>query len=159
MINCEQSKPKSYFTDLSVALAQLLDPALSHYRDRRFPGNQEDFEQKLRESTTLYIGNLSFFTTEEQIYEVCVAYNLVRPPRATESCTMLERLDLPFITEILAGVLTVRRCPAHHHGSGQAQEDALRLLFCGVLHAQGRRGRRKVPERHPRRRATHPRGL
>lgn len=49
---------------------QLLDPALSHYRDRRFPGTQEQFEQRLQESTTLYIGNLSFFTTEEQVYEV-----------------------------------------------------------------------------------------
>lgn len=49
---------------------QLLDPALSHYRDRRFPGTQEQFEQRLKESTTLYIGNLSFYTTEEQVYEV-----------------------------------------------------------------------------------------
>jgi len=51
-------------------LLQLLDPALSHYRDRRYPGNQEQFEQRLTESTTLYIGNLSFYTTEEQVYEV-----------------------------------------------------------------------------------------
>ncbi len=49
---------------------QLLDPALSHYRDRRFPGTQEQFEQRLTESTTLYIGNLYFYTTEEQVYEV-----------------------------------------------------------------------------------------
>ncbi|KAK9800759.1 hypothetical protein WJX73_007860 [Symbiochloris irregularis] len=51
-------------------LLKLLDPAISQYRDRRFTGSQEAFEERLRTSTTLYIGNLSFFTTEEQIYEV-----------------------------------------------------------------------------------------
>ena len=56
--------------DTKYFFLQLLDPALSHYRDRRFPGSQEQFEQRLTESTTLYIGNLSFYTTEEQVYEV-----------------------------------------------------------------------------------------
>jgi hypothetical protein len=51
-------------------LLQQLDPVISQYRDRRFEGNQEQFEQALRMSTTIYVGNLSFFTTEEQIYEV-----------------------------------------------------------------------------------------
>ena len=50
--------------------AQLVNPEISKYRDRRFDGNQEEFERTLRESTTVYVGNLSFFTTEEQIYEV-----------------------------------------------------------------------------------------
>ncbi len=49
---------------------QQLDPVISQYRDRRFDGNQEAFEQALGVSTTIYVGNLSFFTTEEQIYEV-----------------------------------------------------------------------------------------
>ena len=49
---------------------QLIDPEISKYRDRRFEGNQNDFERALQESTTVYVGNLSFFTTEEQIYEV-----------------------------------------------------------------------------------------
>ena len=48
---------------------QRLDPAISQYRDRRFRGNQEEFDLSLRTSVTLYIGNLSFYTTEEQIYE------------------------------------------------------------------------------------------
>lgn len=48
---------------------QLVNPEISKYRDRRFEGGQEDFERALRESTTVYVGNLSFFTTEEQIYE------------------------------------------------------------------------------------------
>lgn len=51
-------------------LSQRLNPDISQYRDRRFVGTQEDFEKCLRESTTLYVGNLSFYTTEEQIYEV-----------------------------------------------------------------------------------------
>lgn len=49
---------------------QQLDPIISQYRDRRFEGSQEAFEHALRTSTTVYVGNLSFFTTEEQIYEV-----------------------------------------------------------------------------------------
>ncbi|KAJ6420462.1 hypothetical protein OIU84_027907 [Salix udensis] len=43
---------------------------LSAYRDRSFPGNQEEFEQALHTSTTVYIGNMSFYTTEEQVYEL-----------------------------------------------------------------------------------------
>jgi nuclear cap-binding protein subunit 2 len=42
---------------------------LSAYRDRRFQGTQEEFEHALRTSTTVYVGNLTFFTSEEQIYE------------------------------------------------------------------------------------------
>ncbi|XP_057816639.1 nuclear cap-binding protein subunit 2 isoform X1 [Cryptomeria japonica] len=43
---------------------------LSAYRDRRFSGTQDEFEHALRTSSTVYIGNLSFYTTEEQIYEL-----------------------------------------------------------------------------------------
>lgn len=43
---------------------------LSAYRDRRFLGTQDEFEHALRTSVTVYVGNLSFYTTEEQIYEV-----------------------------------------------------------------------------------------
>ncbi|XP_027925668.1 nuclear cap-binding protein subunit 2 [Vigna unguiculata] len=47
------------------------DPSkLSAYRDRRFPGTQEDFEHALQNSTTVYVGNMSFYTTEEQVYEL-----------------------------------------------------------------------------------------
>ncbi|XP_024032081.1 nuclear cap-binding protein subunit 2 [Morus notabilis] len=47
------------------------DPSkLSVYRDRRFPGSQEEFEQALLASTIVYIGNMSFYTTEEQVYEL-----------------------------------------------------------------------------------------
>ncbi|KAK4846182.1 hypothetical protein QYF36_014097 [Acer negundo] len=43
---------------------------LSAYRDRRFPGSQEEFEHALLTSITVYVGNMSFYTTEEQIYEL-----------------------------------------------------------------------------------------
>ncbi|XP_022738175.1 nuclear cap-binding protein subunit 2-like isoform X2 [Durio zibethinus] len=43
---------------------------ISAYRDRRFNGTQEEFEQSLLNSTTVYIGNMSFYTTEEQVYEL-----------------------------------------------------------------------------------------
>ncbi|XP_043689892.1 nuclear cap-binding protein subunit 2-like isoform X2 [Telopea speciosissima] len=43
---------------------------LSAYRDRRFQGSQEDFEHALQTSTTAYVGNMSFYTTEEQVYEL-----------------------------------------------------------------------------------------
>ncbi|KAK3235028.1 Nuclear cap-binding protein subunit 2 [Cymbomonas tetramitiformis] len=47
-----------------------LQEGLSQYRDRRFDGSQEEYEACLRNSTTVYVGNLSFFTTEEQIHEL-----------------------------------------------------------------------------------------
>eukprot|EP01025_Chloroclados_australasicus_P005061 TRINITY_DN11420_c0_g1_i1.p1 TRINITY_DN11420_c0_g1~~TRINITY_DN11420_c0_g1_i1.p1 ORF type:complete len:199 (+),score=29.49 TRINITY_DN11420_c0_g1_i1:166-762(+) len=51
-------------------ILKFLKPEVSQYRDRRFEGNQQEFDQLLRTSSTVYLGNLSFFTTEEQIYEV-----------------------------------------------------------------------------------------
>lgn len=47
------------------------DPSkLSVYRDRRFSGTQEEFEAALLASLTVYVGNMSFYTTEEQAYEL-----------------------------------------------------------------------------------------
>lgn len=43
---------------------------LSSYRDQHFKGSRAEQERLLRTSSTLYIGNMSFFTTEEQIYEL-----------------------------------------------------------------------------------------
>lgn len=51
-------------------LLKQLNPAISQYKDRRFNGSQQEFEECLHTSTTVYVGNLSFFTTEDQIYEV-----------------------------------------------------------------------------------------
>ncbi|XP_023242777.1 nuclear cap-binding protein subunit 2-like [Centruroides sculpturatus] len=43
---------------------------LSAYRDQHFKGSRVEQERKLLTSCTLYVGNLSFYTTEEQIYEL-----------------------------------------------------------------------------------------
>lgn len=51
-------------------LLKRIHPEVSVYKDRRFEGDEVDWQRALRTSTTLYIGNLSFYTREEQIYEV-----------------------------------------------------------------------------------------
>jgi nuclear cap-binding protein subunit 2 len=40
----------------------------SLYTDRKYSGRDKSWQTAIEESTTLYIGNLSFYTTEEQIY-------------------------------------------------------------------------------------------
>lgn len=55
--------------NLSPSFPQLLNPTLSQYRDRRFDGDQAAFDACLAASSTLYIGNLSFYTTEEQLQD------------------------------------------------------------------------------------------
>lgn len=57
---------------------QQLDPTISNYFDRRFPTapnasdeqKKADFDNALRTSTTVYIGNLAFTTSDFQLYEV-----------------------------------------------------------------------------------------
>ncbi|KAL3932461.1 MAG: hypothetical protein SGPRY_000691 [Prymnesium sp.] len=41
----------------------------SLYTDRKCEGGNSEWQRKIESSTTLYIGNLSFYTTEEQLYE------------------------------------------------------------------------------------------
>jgi nuclear cap-binding protein subunit 2 len=43
---------------------------ISAYRDQHFKGSRSEQERLLRLSTTMYVGNLSFYTTEEQIHEL-----------------------------------------------------------------------------------------
>lgn len=43
---------------------------LSSYRDQHFKGTRYEQEKLLKLSSTLYVGNLAFYTTEEQIYEL-----------------------------------------------------------------------------------------
>ncbi|PFX32539.1 nuclear cap-binding protein subunit 2-like [Stylophora pistillata] len=43
---------------------------LSAYRDQHFRGTRGELENRLETSSTLYVGNLSFYTSEEQIYEL-----------------------------------------------------------------------------------------
>lgn len=47
-----------------------LAPSAPDYLDSRFDGTQQQFNQRLRLSSTVYVGNLSFYTTEEQVYEL-----------------------------------------------------------------------------------------
>ena len=42
----------------------------SLYSDRKFNGGKQGWREALSDSTTLYIGNLSFYTTEDQLYEL-----------------------------------------------------------------------------------------
>ncbi|RWR98967.1 nuclear cap-binding protein subunit 2-like isoform X2, partial [Dinothrombium tinctorium] len=46
------------------------DTQLSRYRDQKFQGSRAEQEDKLLKSSTVYVGNLSFYTSEEQIYEL-----------------------------------------------------------------------------------------
>ncbi|XP_059081058.1 nuclear cap-binding protein subunit 2-like [Tigriopus californicus] len=43
---------------------------LSSYRDQHFKGSRTEQERLLAQSCTLYVGNMSFYTTEEQLYEL-----------------------------------------------------------------------------------------
>jgi len=40
------------------------------YRDHRFGGAREKQDHMLKNTATLYVGNLSFYTTEEQVHEL-----------------------------------------------------------------------------------------
>ncbi|PAA90790.1 hypothetical protein BOX15_Mlig030016g1 [Macrostomum lignano] len=56
------SKRKYFDTSKSVRL--------STYRDQHFKGSQNEQEKRLLSSSTLYVGNLAFYTREEQIHEL-----------------------------------------------------------------------------------------
>ncbi|KAM9576971.1 nuclear cap-binding protein subunit 2-like [Trichechus inunguis] len=43
---------------------------LSLYRDQQFNGSNDELEKLLKESSLLYVGNLSFYTTEDEIYKL-----------------------------------------------------------------------------------------
>lgn len=43
---------------------------LSQYKDRKFHGTIEEYIECLRQSKTVYVGNIAFHTTEEQIYDL-----------------------------------------------------------------------------------------
>ena len=50
-------------------LLKSLEP-LSSYKDRKFQGSLDEYIDCLRHSTTVYVGNLAFHTTEEQMHEL-----------------------------------------------------------------------------------------
>ena len=43
---------------------------LGAYRDQRFAGNRVQQDRALLHTATLYVGNLSFYTTEEQVLDL-----------------------------------------------------------------------------------------
>jgi RNA recognition motif-containing protein len=43
---------------------------LTQYKDRLFKGSMEEYLERLRTSSTLYVGNVSFYTSEEQIWDL-----------------------------------------------------------------------------------------
>lgn len=51
-----------------ASLYQLEQDQHPTYKDARFEGTQEEWDAELAKSTIFYVGNLSFYTTEEQIY-------------------------------------------------------------------------------------------
>mmetsp|Transcript_838 Transcript_838/g.966 ORF Transcript_838/g.966 Transcript_838/m.966 type:complete len:193 (-) Transcript_838:81-659(-) len=62
----EDLQPDSTYVDKSF-----MDGPRSQYRDREAKAEMlSRYNAALRSSTTLYVGNLSFFTTEEQIYQL-----------------------------------------------------------------------------------------
>ncbi|XP_034737462.1 nuclear cap-binding protein subunit 2 [Etheostoma cragini] len=58
---------------MSIKLNALISDSyvdISQYRDQHFKGNRYDQEKLLKQSNTLYVGNLSFYTTEDQVHEI-----------------------------------------------------------------------------------------
>lgn len=47
-----------------------MSASVSSFRDQHFKGTRADQERLLRQWSTLYVGNMSFYTTEEQLYEL-----------------------------------------------------------------------------------------
>lgn len=47
------------FLDKMTSLLKRLHPEITAYRDRRFNGNDEDWERALKQSTTVYVGEQS----------------------------------------------------------------------------------------------------
>ena len=53
----------------AACLYKDLEP-VSEYYDRHSKLSKEDYSERLRNTTTLYVGNLSFFTLESQLMEI-----------------------------------------------------------------------------------------
>lgn len=69
---CSAQQPSHTFAAKMAHLFHKIDVISQWFEERRqfYPENWiEEVQQKLNKSTTLYVGNLSFHTTEEQIYE------------------------------------------------------------------------------------------
>ena len=60
----------------------------SNYRDRTFRGTGMEYEHALQTSRTVYVGNLSFYTTEEQIWELFCQASHGSKPRSVKRIVM-----------------------------------------------------------------------
>ncbi|KAJ1933732.1 nuclear cap binding complex subunit [Kickxella alabastrina] len=58
----------SLLTDMFTIVPRLDRP--STYKDHQYQGSTDQWSTDLARTTTLYVGNLSFYTTEEQLYEI-----------------------------------------------------------------------------------------
>ena len=76
---------------------------LSSYRDQHFKGSRGEQERLLRSSTTMYVGNMSFYTTEEQVR--LDRQTLIRQLR----CVMLMK-TLPYSWPELSVVCSYTSC-------------------------------------------------
>lgn len=59
-----------YYQILPICCGKMSASDLSSYRDQHFKGSRGDHERLLHNTSTLYVGNMSYYTTEEQIYEL-----------------------------------------------------------------------------------------
>jgi hypothetical protein len=60
--------------------------ASSDYHLRYWKGSVDEYYVKLAKSTTIYVGNLSFYTTEEQIWEL---FSKVRIDSTGNACFVI----------------------------------------------------------------------
>ncbi|OQR94716.1 leishmanolysin-like peptidase [Achlya hypogyna] len=65
--------------ELYASLAEGAGPKKKEYWDRQTYASLEEQQDAMKQSSTLYVGNLSFFTSETQIYEL---FSVVGPVRA-----------------------------------------------------------------------------
>ncbi|CAK4159685.1 unnamed protein product [Aphanomyces euteiches] len=65
--------------ELYAGLAEAGGPKKKEYWDRRTYASLEEQQEAIRNSSTLYVGNLSFFTSETQIHEL---FSVVGPVKA-----------------------------------------------------------------------------
>eukprot|EP00878_Enallax_costatus_P006773 GHUV01007099.1.p1 GENE.GHUV01007099.1~~GHUV01007099.1.p1 ORF type:complete len:274 (+),score=116.75 GHUV01007099.1:449-1270(+) len=61
-----------------AVLMKILHPLDTEYVDRRFDGTKDEYFEQLAKASTLYIGNLSFYTSEDQIYELFSKVGIVQ---------------------------------------------------------------------------------
>lgn len=50
-------------------LYKILEPEMKYY-DKKNYNTQEEYNKALKISTTVYVGNLSFFTTQDSLWEL-----------------------------------------------------------------------------------------